>query len=285
MNPTRTVAAVDGVQIAVHDFGGQGHPLLIAHATGMCGAMYAALADELQGRFHVYALDFRGHGRSRCEADADLRWTMMASDLVRVTRSLSDDPIHVFGHSMGGAAVLLAQLVDPHLFRSAYLFEPIVYSRDALSTGPDNMAEVARNRRATFRSREEVLFRYSGRPPFDRLQAGCLLSYVENGFEECDNGVTLRCTPETEARVFEDSGAAELELIEHVTTPTLVAVGRDEPGVNPARFGPPLASALPNGDIIRYGHIGHFGPFQDPWTIARDMISFVENAADETAQA
>jgi hypothetical protein len=32
-----------------------------------------------------------------------------------------------------------------------------------------------------------------------------------------------------------------------------------------------LAAALAQGHLFRYDHIGHFGPLQDPWTVARDI--------------
>ena len=63
----------------------------------------------------------------------------------------------------------------------------------------------------------------------------------------------------------------ELSAVQHLTTPVAVAVGHDEPGSNPARMGPPLAEALVGGALIRYDHIGHFGPLQDPWSVARDI--------------
>ena len=35
--PTLQVASTKGVTVAVHDLGGEGDPLLIAHANGFCG--------------------------------------------------------------------------------------------------------------------------------------------------------------------------------------------------------------------------------------------------------
>jgi hypothetical protein len=72
---------------------------------------------------------------------------------------------------------------------------------------------------------------------------------------------------EVEATVFENGRAA----VERGT-----ARGVTDRRRRPRRGGrirssrPPLADALVNGHLVRYDHIGHFGPLQDPWTIARD---------------
>jgi hypothetical protein len=90
----------------------------------------------------------------------------------------------------------------------------------------------------------------------------------------------LQCPPEVESRIFDNSRHVDLSDVSHLTTPTVVAVGYDEPGPNPSRLGRPLAEALPRGSLIKYQHIGHFGPFQDPWTIGRDIASHAANSTD-----
>ena len=273
MTPSWTVASADGYELAGYELGGRGDEvLLIAHATGLCGAMYQLLADELTDRFRVVAFDFRGHGDSTRSGEPALGWDRMAEDVIAVARHVDADRIHGFGHSMGGGALLLAERAVPRLFESLFLFEPITFPDDVATDGQNMMGDAARRRRPVFASRAEVLARYASRPPFNRVLAGFLAAYVENGFaEQPDGSVRLKCAPEVEATVFENGRAAQLSAVRHVATPTLVAVGHDEEGPNPARLGPPLADALVNGHLVRYDHIGHFGPLQDPWTVARDL--------------
>ena len=264
-------------EIAAYELGGSGDVLLIAHATGLCGAMYQPLADELTDRFRVVAFDFRGHGDSSASTDIDYGWDRMGEDVAAVTAHIGAAPIHGFGHSMGGAALLLAERNAPSTLRSMYLFEPIIFSGDFPTGDQNEMAVVARRRRLEFDSRADVLYRYSSRPPFNRVRAGFVVSYVENGFADQPNGrVRLKCPPEVEAQIFANGGRVELTAVQHVTTPTAVAVGHDEPGSNPSRLGPPLAEALDHGTLIRYDHIGHFGPLQDPWTVAQDVAAHID---------
>jgi pimeloyl-ACP methyl ester carboxylesterase len=272
VEPSWTVKSNDGSHLAAYELGGTGEVLLIAHATGLCGAMYQLLADDLIDDFRVVALDFRGHGDSTGETALDLRWDRMAEDVVAVTERIGSGPIHGFGHSMGGAALLLAERNVPDLFASLFLFEPIIFPDDFSTEGQNVMGDAARRRRVEFESRAEVLYRYASRPPFNEVRAGFLAGYVDNGFaDQPDGRVRLKCLPEVEAQVFENGRVVKLSTVEHLTTPVVVAVGHDEPGSNPARMGPPLAQALVRGELIRYEHIGHFGPLQDSWTVARDI--------------
>jgi pimeloyl-ACP methyl ester carboxylesterase len=277
VEPSWTVKSNDGSHLAAYELGGRGEVLLIAHATGLCGAMYQLLADDLIDDFRVVALDFRGHGDSTGTTAIDLRWDRMAEDVVAVTERIGSEPIHGFGHSMGGAALLLAERNVPGLFSSLFLFEPIIFPDDFSTEGQNVMGDAARRRRVEFESRAEVLYRYASRPPFNQVHAGFLAGYVDNGFaDQPDGRIRLKCLPEVEAQVFENGRDVKLSTIEHLTTPVVVAVGHDEPGSNPARMGPPLAEALVGGRLIRYEHIGHFGPLQDPWTVARDIRKHIE---------
>ena len=56
------VLSTDGVTVEVHDLGGTGPSLLMAHAPGFHGRVFAPVAAHLARRFHCFALDFRGHG-------------------------------------------------------------------------------------------------------------------------------------------------------------------------------------------------------------------------------
>ncbi|MDP9465589.1 MAG: alpha/beta hydrolase, partial [Actinomycetota bacterium] len=264
MDPSWTVKSNDGSRIAGYELGGSGDVVLIAHATGLCGAMYQMLADELTDRFRVVAVDFRGHGNSSRSPRIDYRWNRMAEDVTAVTEHIDAGPIHGFGHSMGGAALLLAEQEAPSTFRSLFLFEPIIFPDDLSKLGQNVMGDAAQRRRVEFGSRAEVLYRYASRSPFNQILAGFLAAYIDNGFaDQPDGRVRLKCLPEVEAQVFENGREVELSAVQHLTTPTTVAVGHDEEGPNPARLGPPLAAALGRGELIRYDHIGHFGPLQD----------------------
>src|SRR5829696_6225604 len=274
MQAAWSVTSTDGTEIAGYELGGTGDVVLIAHATGLCGPVYMQLAHELRPSFRVVAIDFRGHGNSG--RSSSYSWDRTAEDLNAVVSYLDCERVHGFGHSMGGASLLLAQRNDASVFASLFLYEPIVRTErdpeDEQVSNQNVLAQGARRRRDVFESRAEVMFRYASKPPFNQVEAGALAAYVEHGFrQDADGKVRLQCAPEVEAAMFEFGRLSILEDSERLRAPTVVAVGRDRAGINEARMGPPLAEALPNATLRRYEHLGHFGPLQDPWSLARDI--------------
>jgi pimeloyl-ACP methyl ester carboxylesterase len=268
--------------IAVHDLGGDGPPLLICHATGFCGGAYRPLGADLARHHHVFALDARGHGESTAPADGVFDWGGMGDDVAAAAAAVAElapGPLHAVGHSMGGAAALLAEHRRPGTFASLYVYEPIV------PPGPmppgmsmaNPMAEAARRRREVFPSRAEALHRYASRRPLGILRADSLAAYVEHGFEDVTDedgrpAVRLRCRAESEARTFESNGGAiHLGVVRDVAAPTVVAVGGTDPGMV-ADFAPALADALPHGSLERHPTLGHFGPLQDPAAVAAAIV-------------
>ncbi|MBX3313161.1 MAG: alpha/beta hydrolase [Actinobacteria bacterium] len=274
VHPTR-ITSTDGVEIAVHDLGGEGPTLVLAHATGFCAGAYRPVAARLASRFHVVALDFRGHGDSTGPADGSFDWTGMVDDVLAVTAVL-DGPLVAFGHSMGGACVLAAERRVPGTFDRAFVFEPIVVPdafADTASPGSNPLAASARRRRATFPSRSAALDRYASRPPLGVFRADALWSYVDGGFEDTPDGeVTLKCRPEVEASVFEATGKILASHLADVPIPVTLAIGLADPGPGPADFGRHAIGFLPDGTLLEYPRLGHFGPFQDPDLVAEDAL-------------
>ena len=275
----------DGVTIAVHDLGGSGEPLLISHATGFCGRAYEPLAALLANRFHVYALDYRGHGESTTpgpsgrlsgapEADA-MHWHRIADDLATTVAAISSEPIGVVGHSMGGACALFVEHRAPGTFRWAYVFEPIVMPYGF--TNGERSSEIASGaarRRAVFADRGEAMLRYAERPPLSTLRADCLRAYVEHGFRDLPDGtVALRCEPTTEAAVFAGSGHITVDDVRDVDIPVTIATGAVLAEFSPAVLGETQAGAMRNARLERHEDLGHMGPLQDPPAIAARIIA------------
>lgn len=270
------VPSTQSTSIAAHDLGGDGPALLICHATGLCGGAYRPLAAALAPHHRVFAIDMRAHGESTPPADDDFGWSGMADDVAAVAAAIAEvapGPLHVMGHSMGGAAALLAEHRRPGTFVSAYLYEPIVPPGPAPDAPVGNpLAQGARFRQEVFRSKAEALWRYASRTPLAILRADALAAYVEHGFEDADDpdrpgAVRLRCRREHEALTFEAAGVVHAGLLGDLALRTTVAVGGTDPGMV-ADFAPALAAALPHATLEHHPTLGHFGPLQDPVVIA-----------------
>lgn len=272
------VPSRDGVELAVHDLGGDGPPLLVAHATGLLALAYAPLAAGLHERFHVWGVDLRAHGASTPPADGDLSWAGMAADVLATVDALRIEPgrpMFGFGHSLGGAALVLAELARPGSFASLYLYEPVLVPAGLMpADARDNpMSAAARRRRPSFPDRATAYENYAGKPPLDELSEASLRAYVAHGLvDAADGSVTLACTPEHEADTFAGAATAgAFERLGEVTCPVVLSRGAlDSPG--PAGFAAAAADALPDGRLVVLEGLAHLGPLADEAVVAASVV-------------
>jgi pimeloyl-ACP methyl ester carboxylesterase len=268
------VRSTDGVELEVHDLGGVGPDLLLVHATGFHGRVWEPLADHLDG-YHRWSIDQRAHGDSTIPEDRPLEWEGFADDVLAVVDALGLERPYGVGHSKGGAALLLAEQRRPGTFRALYCYEPVVMPPE-LATGanPDNpLSRGALRRRETFASHDEAIRNYAAKPPFSTLDDDALRAYVEHGFAAtADGSVTLKCLPRMEADVYAHGSAHQaFRHLGAVHCPVTIALG-DE-ALPPASFGRPVAAALPRGRVASLPQLGHFGPLEDPETVAGSVIA------------
>lgn len=277
------VASSDGVDVAVHDLGGSGDTLLISHATGFHGHCYAPLAARLAGRFHSVALDYRGHGDT-AHPDVPVDWERYGDDVEAVARALPT-PLDAFGHSMGGACLLMAAHRDPSLFRRLVLFEPIVFPPRDPATASDNpLAAGARRRRSAFPDMESAIANYAAKPPLGAFTPDALDAYVRHGFREGDDGqVHLKCRPEIEAATFEMGPAHRTwDILGEISTPVLVIAGRVEP-MQPSSISAGVAERLANATYLQRDDLDHFGPMTHPDELAAIVADFLGSGSAGTS--
>jgi pimeloyl-ACP methyl ester carboxylesterase len=270
-----TVKSPDGNAVAVHDLGGDGPPLLLAHATGFHGHVWEPVAARLADRFHCYAFDERGHGDSDPAPDQDYDWQGFATDALAVIDELRlPIPILAAGHSCGGALMLLAEQRRPGTVDRLWCYEPsMLPSEVPLTTvGENPLAAVARRRRADFPSKQAAFENFAGKPPFNRLDVDALWAYVDHGFaDQPDGSVTLKCRREAEARTYEMTLAHDaFARLPEVKCPVTVACG-EHTDAFPEPIIRAIADRLPDGTPEVMPGLSHFGPLEDPEAVAASI--------------
>jgi pimeloyl-ACP methyl ester carboxylesterase len=284
------VPSSEDVVVAVHDLGGSTDPrapvVLFAHATGFHGRVWGPLAAHLADRYRTLAVDLRGHGVTQTPPDASLAWSAIADDVAAVLshERLAQAPaIHGVGHSLGGAALVLAAARRPGAVRSLWLYEPIVAGPGELlpADGSNPLADGALRRRSSFASYDAAIANFATKPPLNQLDPEVLSAYVRGGFApQPDGSVVLRCAPATESTVFRGamtSGA--FEVLDELAMPVAVVAGRDEP-VGPVRLVPAMVEALRDGRRFDRPDLGHFGPLEDPPSMARDLTDWLADVGE-----
>lgn len=127
---------VGGTNVAVRE-AGQGTPVVLLHSTGSSGNQWRAVAESLldgplsTGRgergHRLIMPDLTGYGAS---GSWNGRGPMRLADEAAIVRTLVEEvgePVHLIGHSYGGAVALSAALHMPEKLCSLTLIEPVAF--------------------------------------------------------------------------------------------------------------------------------------------------------------
>lgn len=268
-----------GPPIATYDFGGEGLPLLVVHATGFHAHVYLPMIEVLRASFHCYGVDLRGHGATPPPEDGDFDWRSSARDVLAAQEALGISPCYGFGHSCGGAVGVLAEELRPGSSDGLYLYEPIIpspsmFELPAPATGANVLATGALRRRPDFANRQEAFDNYAAKPPLSSFTPAALRAYVDHGFiDRPDGTVTLACRPESEAATFMASAHHHAwDRLPQVGCSVTIAYG-EHPSAFPAAHHEALAARIPGGRALMLAGLDHFGPMTHPGIVARSLVA------------
>jgi len=265
--------STDGVTLAVHDLGGAGPALLLAHATGFCGQVLSPLAAQLTDRFHCWTYDARGHGDTATPAGLDWNWAAFADDALAVVDGLGLNRPTGFGHSSGGAALLDAEARRPGTFAALWCYEPIVWPEvtEELKASRRPLISGALKRRDVFASRQDAYDNFASKPPLESLDPRALRAYVDCGFAPDGEGVRLKCPPFVEAAIYRQGLVHDgFTRLGDVRCPVTVGWGGRSVAVERA-VAQAQADALPDAALVTFPDLGHFGPLEGPASVAASV--------------
>ncbi len=278
MNPyteQEALPSTDGVRLVVLERpspnGAGGPVLLIAHATGFHARVYDPMLATWD-RAHLIAADLRGHGDALVPAGLDFAWQSFVDDLEAIKKAKSgDQQLLGFGHSMGGACLLMLELRCPGTFAGLYCYEPVVYPPAAATSERRASTWIERTlrRRAEFPSRESAILNYAGKPPYQSWDRRALECFVDHGFHrESDGSLHIKCRPETEAACYRMGPNHDTwEHLAELDCPvTIGRGGRGEPG--PSAWAEDISRRIPGATFEEFDGLGHLGPMEDPERVA-----------------
>lgn len=104
---------------------GEGPAVICLHASGSSSSQWRRLIQAAQGEFRFISFDFLGHGRSPGQpAHFDLA---CESDGIGNALSASREPVHLVGHSYGGAVAIALALRHAERIASLTVYEPVLF--------------------------------------------------------------------------------------------------------------------------------------------------------------
>jgi len=278
--PASSFVEVGGIRLHTLDWGGDGAPIVILHATGFLGRIYRPLAERLRAIGHVYSYDQRGHGDSSTPANGEFTWDATMRDLEGFIAAMGWSRVRAIGHSAGATAIGSLACERPDLISQAVLAEPVIFeSATAPELGWRNpFIERTLKRRRFFDSVEAMYANFENKPPYMTWRKDILRDYCEFGTRAMSDGRReLKCAPEAEAKFYETAAEFDgLGRILRCTAPLLILFGERSDSLGASLSGK-VARQLGNGRVISVQDAGHFLPMEKPDYLADEAIEFLNS--------
>lgn len=116
-----------------------GPPILLIHGIGGMWQNFLDVYELIHDRWHVYAVDLRGHGKSG-HTDAGYDFTDYPRDVIAFVSQVISTPTVVWGHSLGAITAMGVAAEIPELVAAAILEDPpmMIMGSSAMSPFREN---------------------------------------------------------------------------------------------------------------------------------------------------
>ena len=107
---------------------GEGQPVIAVHCSSSHSGQWKPLIGVLGGRFKIMAPDLHGYGQSDPLPRDGNPWFQHDGGMVHALMCEVGEPVHLVGHSLGGATAFFAASVAPDKVASLTLIEPVLFA-------------------------------------------------------------------------------------------------------------------------------------------------------------
>lgn len=126
----RKTARVNGITLSYAEGPNHGPPLVLLHAQLLDWFSYSRILPDLATSYHVYAIDYPGHGATITPADYPMTANRIGADLGDFIAHEIGKPVFVTGNSSGGLLAVWLAANRPALIRAALLEDPPLFSAE-----------------------------------------------------------------------------------------------------------------------------------------------------------
>jgi pimeloyl-ACP methyl ester carboxylesterase len=265
----RRVLEAGGLALRGLESGTPGRPgVLLLHGGAAHAHWWDAITPALAERYHVLALDQRGHGESAWPSPPAYATEDFVADLVAVLDRLGWDRAAVVGHSMGGHNAIGLAAWHPDRVRALVI-------ADARPAIPDErlvrMRERGQRPPRRHATREAAVAAFRLLPP-DTVAAPALLGHLaEAGVVPADGGFVNRFDPAAYAARRPVDGWS---LLGRITAPTLVLRGGHSP-VLPREMAERLRAAIPAAGLVEIPDAYHHVILDRPTAVVTALTDFL----------
>ncbi len=159
--------------------------VVLLHGGSAHAHWWDLFAEAIADRYHVYALDLRGHGDSEHSRPPAYRLNDYAQDLAVFVDNTVREPVRLIGHSLGGLVATLYAAAAPEQIRALVVVDT---SLRITAAGARYMARLQRFPQPVYRSREDAVRRFrllpthtTAAPAVLEHVAGCGIRQLADG--------------------------------------------------------------------------------------------------------
>lgn len=271
-NTVKKQALVDGVDISYleNDQQGKKPTLVFIHGFGAYKENWLLLSALLKHDFHIITLDLPGHGESSIDLNSNYDIDAQVKTLHTFMNSISNQPFHIAGNSMGGAITALYAATYPEDVLSAILLDPGFINDvkseydDYLSKGENPLIP---------QSVEDFPFLVDfvmENKPFSPFPITAVSAEKMVGRLEANKKIWHDIFESKHDYNFKDE-------LTQIKAPTLVAWGRQD-RVLSAGNAPIFKSLIPNSKIHIFENVGHAPMIEAPMQTAEVIRQFTSTS-------
>ena len=265
VEPVDRNVAVNRLRIHYLDWGASGkQPLILLHGIARVAHTFDHLAPHFSQRYHVIAVDMRGHGDSGWDPQGAYLVEDYVRDIEGLVAQLQLRNIVFWGNSTGGRVAQVFAGLHPELV-SAVISEDV---------GPERPAAIS-NRRAERMSQEangwasaDELFAQAQRD-YPRTATAVLRNFVQHGSKQNAEG---RIVWKRDPAILNGFVPTELwATVRRIKAPIIYILGGASTIV-PSETQEELRRALPQVEIVTMVGLGHYPSDERPG----DFLALVE---------
>jgi pimeloyl-ACP methyl ester carboxylesterase len=246
--------------------------VILVHGLGFAKECYRplmrVLASSVPSLRSLVSVDLPSHGESDAvpvrtdQGESYIAWSDMTDRVREAAQAWRAEhgvrQLAVFAHSMGGAVSLHASMLQPGLFDSLFLAEPIVlpppFTHRFSDMPAHSPAPSALKRRSTFRDADEAWRYYEKRSGYSEWNREALRLLIEHSFRPTDDGtgITMKLSPKLQADMYcggQDTRLFELLRKNRYQLPPVTVVTAESTFFNDTRSRPTLTEAI--CDLVR----------------------------------
>jgi esterase len=269
MQPISRNVTVNGLALHYLEWGkAEAPPILCVHGYTSSAQAFNALARHLQERFHILALDVRGHGESAWSPTGAYQYSDQAGDVAAFADRLGLEKFVLIGTSMGG--IIAMAYAAKHRGRlSGLVINDIGPEAEA---GTQRITQMVGSRPDDFATLEDAMAYRRATSPITAARSAADQRELALGIlrEGADGRWLWKMDPAYIRQRVERGAPARPPLwpaLQALPCPTLVVWGTESDVLSEAQARR-MVEALPRGELVSVPRVGHAPTLVEPAVLA-----------------